>query len=247
MLRRLLNSLIWIACLALLVYFFPFEYLGLEDPAFQDVPKDHINYDAVKYISSNDIMAGYKDERFRPEQEITRAELIKIIVSTLFQTEGSEKDCYADVKDEWFATYVCFARGKNIIEGEPESNFRPTENIAFSEAAKILVLGYGIEYDEKAEGEWWETYVAGLAGRKAIPINIESVDTLLTRGHVAEIIYRLQNAVTDLSTHTVASLKGEEDPIIVEKIAPWYERWEIFKYLGINKKQIEIVDRYINK
>lgn len=53
--------------------------LGGGDMEFKDVDKDKWYYDAIKYAADNKLMIGYKDNTFRPDNNITRAEVAQII------------------------------------------------------------------------------------------------------------------------------------------------------------------------
>lgn len=56
-------------------------------------------------------MEGYPNGTFGPNLAITRAEIIKIILASSIEGDiGSGNTCFPDVHNEWFATYVCYAK-----------------------------------------------------------------------------------------------------------------------------------------
>lgn len=59
---------------------------------------------------------------------------------------------------------------------------------------------------ELATTNWFEPYIQQLASRSAIPTTIQSVGHNLTRGELAEIIYRLKTGKTDQSSLTYAQV-----------------------------------------
>jgi len=65
--------------LALLVISSSITFAG----AFPDVAEDHDNYKAIEYLKEKGFVGGYSDLTFKPENKITRAESVKIIVSAL--------------------------------------------------------------------------------------------------------------------------------------------------------------------
>lgn len=98
---------------------------------------------AVDAASSLDWIEGYSDGTFRPNNNINRAEALKIIIASQFKDKdisgGSEN--FSDVNGgNWFASYVSFAVMKNYVSGYNDGTFRPGNNITRAEAAKILAL-----------------------------------------------------------------------------------------------------------
>jgi hypothetical protein len=54
---------------------------------FTDVPKDYPYYEAINYAKENNIVNGYDDGTFRPDNKISREEFIKIIIKSNFPAE----------------------------------------------------------------------------------------------------------------------------------------------------------------
>jgi hypothetical protein len=172
--------------------------------AFNDSPRTHVHADAIEYVRSEGIVTGYPDGSYRPDAQINRAEFTKIVVeATRSPVEGSR--CFPDVTDEWFARYVCAARSAGIVSGYPDGMFRPANPISFVEAAKVIGNAFEIQAASGGD-EWYEPYVLALEGRKAIPLEVQSLDQAITRGQMAEIIYRLRARRTDKSSRTLADL-----------------------------------------
>ncbi|MCA9385052.1 S-layer homology domain-containing protein [Candidatus Dojkabacteria bacterium] len=49
--------------------------------SFPDVPSDYLYYDAINYVQTEEVVSGFTDGTYRPEDPITRAEFTKIIVN----------------------------------------------------------------------------------------------------------------------------------------------------------------------
>lgn len=89
---------------------------------------------------------------FRPDQYVTRAEALKILLKAKGITDfGSHLSKFADVsKTDWFYPYVTFLESEGVIEGytetsslrgsSPISSFRPNNYITREEASKVAVL-----------------------------------------------------------------------------------------------------------
>ncbi len=170
---------------------------------FNDVSEDHDNFDAINYVQSEGIVNGYKDGTFKPDQKINRAEFTKIVIGAQFSEEEinsceSEKT-FSDVPaSEWFAPYVCIASNNNIINGYADGTFQPKKNIIFAEAAKIIVKTFDIEIVGAENAQYWyEPYIAILEDLRTTPQSLDAIDKDITRGEMAEIIYRYKEKIKD--------------------------------------------------
>ncbi|MBI2453198.1 S-layer homology domain-containing protein [Candidatus Peregrinibacteria bacterium] len=106
-----------------------------------DIPENHRNIQAIQYLNEKEIVSGYPDGSFKPEQTVNRAEELKILIEGQGITPDPEtfKNCFPDVKDEWFAKYVCYAKEKEWIEGYPDGTFKPEQTVNKVEAIKMVV------------------------------------------------------------------------------------------------------------
>lgn len=175
---------------------------------FSDVPSAHPNYEAINYIQSQNIVDGYPDGKFHPDDLINRAEFTKIILQAYYQGQAGGSDCFPDVGKEWFAQYVCSDKIRNFIVGYPDGSFKPANNINFVESAKILVNIQGFTVTPNPD-TWYKPYVEKLAAAHAIPTSIRSFDQEVTRGEMAEMVYRLMTDVTDKSSKIYNELVQE--------------------------------------
>ena len=181
--------------------------------SFSDVSSGHDNYDAIMYVQENEIVGGYEDGTFRPDDPINRAELLKILV---LARKGSEVDdsyaskCFSDITPtSWYAKYVCYGSGEGYVDGYPDGTFDPTGYVTFSEAAKMIVvtMGYLVYPDVDP---WYEPYILKLEEKNAIPTSIHEVRSDMTRGEVSEIIYRLDAEIVNKSSKTYAEMTETE-------------------------------------
>ncbi|MFH0851313.1 MAG: beta-propeller domain-containing protein, partial [Candidatus Peregrinibacteria bacterium] len=96
---------------------------------------------------------------------------------------------------EWFASYVCAAKEEGIVGGYPDGRFKPGQTINFVEAGKILSLAYGQQVE--SSGQWYEGYARALESSKAIPSSVAGLEKPVTRGEMAEMMWRLSEGITD--------------------------------------------------
>jgi hypothetical protein len=189
---------------------------GPAGESFSDVPATHANAEAIAYVKSEGIVEGYADGTFKPDATINRAEFVKILMGS-FEDDG--RMCkiapFSDVdQTAWYATYAHRARCQGIVEGYPDGTFKPAASINFAEAAKIIVKAkFDFEVVESQFDAWYQPYVERLANEHAIPMTISSLDQKISRGEMAEIIYRIDmnvatDSITSKSSRTYAELSG---------------------------------------
>lgn len=189
--------------------------------AFTDVSGTNQYAEAIKYLEQNGIVEGYADGTFKPFNTINRAEFTKIIVGAATgyspSRDPSGYDIYAlvgvnfhDVSSgEWYVPYLRKAVDSQMISGYPDGTFRPANDINFAEAAKIITTGFGVSIvTEASPKHWYDGYVQALEKQNAIPLSVTSVDKKITRGEMAEMIYRLKAKITTLPSRTAAELIG---------------------------------------
>lgn len=193
---------------------------GWEDGWFSDVGGCHSYYPAILYMKDFGIVEGYADGTFRPESPINRAEFTKILMHAVADPITIQA-CIEDPLDSslyfsdvpigaWYEPSVCHAKGSGMIDGYPDGSFKPANLINYAEAAKIAANAYGLEVDENVGSDWggqdvwFLPYSSALLKRHAVPPTVSRFAQHLTRGEMAELIYRLETGKT--STQWFASL-----------------------------------------
>ncbi len=198
---------------------------------FTDVTTENEYYDALKYLKDEGIIEGYPDGSYKPDTTINRAEFTKIVVGSAADTadidgclqthldtaENNQAwdgvitlfndvayDSNNQTEPDWYFSFVCEAKKMDVIEGYPDGSFKPAQEINFVEAAKIITVAMGGELSTSEP--WYMDYVTELADKNAIPTSIDSFDKMITRGEMAEIMYRLRAEVTDLESLTYDDL-----------------------------------------
>jgi thiol-disulfide isomerase/thioredoxin len=181
--------------------------------AFSDVDSEHPNAEAIDYVEAEAMVEGYGDGSYAPDAMINRAEFTKIIVeATLGPIDDSDKSLegleFFDLEDQaWYNPYIREAVAAGIVSGYEDLSFKPGEDINFAEASKILVEAF--DYDYGSSSTWYEPYVEALEERSAIPMSVFNFSSLVTRGEMAEMIYRLHSGLDTKLTATYEMLEGE--------------------------------------
>ena len=176
----------------------PVEDSSTEDvEVFSDLSSSDPEYEAVSALYDAGVIQGYSDGTYKPDASINRAEFSKILMSAqygiLAEDYSYTETCFSDVSSsDWYAPYVCFAQLLNIVSGYPDGDFKPTNEINVAEALKITLEAFAVEVPE-SEGEWYEAYVNYATEHDCYLDSWTSVDQKITRGEMAELIFKIMN------------------------------------------------------
>lgn len=99
---------------------------------FPDVPLLHKDAMFVQAAKTANIISGYGDGTFRPDNKINRAEILKILLEAALNKTFSRFDgavvSYVDVpNDAWYARYLRFMTTQKILN-EEGAQFKPEDN-----------------------------------------------------------------------------------------------------------------------
>ncbi len=107
---------------------------------------DYIGHWAQSYIeeaAQNGVITDV--EKFRPDDNITRAEFVAMIVRDKGIVRGAYPTAFYDVDENaWYFEYIAAAENKGIVTGDESYNFNPETYITRQDAAVILGRAYGV-------------------------------------------------------------------------------------------------------
>lgn len=98
--------------------------------------------DAVNMMSKLGVFTGYDDGLYRPQQVITREQMVAVIMRMFDNSVPKTALNFTDehVIGDWAVGYVEGATTLEIVAGYPDGTFRATNYITRAEAAKILYV-----------------------------------------------------------------------------------------------------------
>jgi len=105
---------------------------------FEDTA-NHWAIAAVNDMGSRLIVSGVGGNRFRPDQDITRAEFAAIMVRGLGMEQGKDNASFTDVTAaSWYSGAVQTAYVYDLISGFEDGSFRPDDKITREQAMVII-------------------------------------------------------------------------------------------------------------
>jgi len=145
--------------------------------------------EAVEFLSAFEVVDGFGDGTFRPEESVTRGQMAKMLTVVLGYKDFSQNlhSSFADTQGHWADPYVEIVNSFDIVVGYDEDTFGPDNNISYSEAVTMIVrtLGYT---DSSLEGDWPYDYLVK-ATDLGILDSVSMMSSGATRGDVALMIY----------------------------------------------------------
>lgn len=142
--------------------------------------RNHWAQKAVCMLWRQDIVDGRETHYFEPEEDVTRAEFLKMILLNAGYSPYSidSADEYTDVNEEdWYYKYVTYATRRGFVEGYEDGTFRPNEPINRAEAIVMVMRVSGQEwwhYSRRDVHFWdvdtdeWYSYAIALAWEDGI-------------------------------------------------------------------------------
>jgi predicted outer membrane repeat protein len=175
---------------------------------FEDVRTGSWYAQAVNYLASGDILRGYEDGTFRPNNPITRAELTAVM-SRFFEIEENGTANFSDVDStHWAVIYINNAHSRGWIEGFPDGTFRP--NNATNRAEAVTLINRVIERvpNPVTINYQLENYLYDL-------IEVDRLFTDITNAHWA--FYHIMEAAIEHDFDTEDGLE-----VWTEMTIPWF-------------------------
>lgn len=188
---------------------------------FSDVPSDFWAANSISTVTKANLMKGYSDGTFRPNQPMTREEVAALFNNiTDDGTAAFLSSKFKDItSDRWSALAIESVARKNIISGYGDETYKPEKYMSRQEFAVVAdnylhYLGYttedptaldNIAYgDQKFVAPWAQDAVRELAYlgfTNYAPGTLFNPEKYVTRAEAAEIAYRMTQTEQALAFH----------------------------------------------
>lgn len=120
-----------------------YNVYSIQSAAFTDTEAGEWYYAYISFAHSKGFITGYSDGSFHPNDPITRAEAIQILINTAGFIGGYQSSdvnhLFTDVTgDDWFATAVAIGVDYELIKGYGDGSFRPHNQMTRAEASVLI-------------------------------------------------------------------------------------------------------------
>ncbi|WP_438350256.1 S-layer homology domain-containing protein [Paenibacillus sp. FA6] len=107
------------------------------DSSFKDI-KGHWAADTIATLKASGIINGYADGTFKPNQTITRAEIVAML-SKVMNTTIVKNDKFNDVSGNWAEAEIATLSDMGIVKGSADGSFKPNANATRSESLVMIL------------------------------------------------------------------------------------------------------------
>lgn len=111
------------------------------DAAFIDVGADRWSSSVINALAAKGIISGNEDGLFRPEDNITRAEMA-VFMAALTDSDYTAKT-FSDIKGHWAEKSIEIAATQGWIAGYTDGTFKPDKFITRAEAVLFINSALG--------------------------------------------------------------------------------------------------------
>ena len=227
----------------------------------KDIDTKH--QDAVDACSTLNIITGFENGKFMPNDNVTREQTAKMICVLLNGGKdpvlGAGSSSFTDVaNNRWSCPYIESCVSQDIIVGVGNNKFAPAGKVTGSQLAKMLLVALGFSPDhQKYAGSAWEVNVNTDASAKGFYDKLEDINPSdpLTREHAAQMIWNALNAYEVEYKTVLATENGQltskttvQDKVVGstnDKITLLEDKYEAKTFTGIfegNDKTISSLD-----
>ncbi|MCF6138782.1 S-layer homology domain-containing protein [Pseudalkalibacillus berkeleyi] len=129
---------------------------------YHDVPADYWAETSISYLSMNDIINGYDQSLFKPNNTITRAEVATMLAKSFNLPLEDGASMAPDVSSKhWAKEEINAVMKKGFFGGYSDGTFRPDRPITRSEIASLFTRafnlsqeGSGIAFSDVSKNYW---------------------------------------------------------------------------------------------
>ncbi len=215
--------------------------------AFKDDTKISDDYaEAVAVLNGMGVFKGYEDGSFKPEGNITRAEVATIIyrIYTADVAKNDKSGLYATYNKfsdmagaGWAQGYIGYCANASLVKGYPDGTFKPSGKVTGYEVLAMILRAVGYDKNNEFSGADWALHVAQTAQQLGVLDNVAKTTDLnapASRELVAELLFQgIQKAqvtytpafgyVTDKVISTKTNSLGEKNFKLASAVAS--DKW----------------------
>ena len=173
--------------------------------AFKDVPANYWAKTYIEALASQNIIAGFPDGSFKPNDPVTRAQFATIVTKALTPPSKRAAIKFKDVPSNfWANAAIQSAYQSEFVSGYPDGTFKPQQQIPRVQALVALANGLGLTasnqnvlsfYTDAAQIPKYAIAPVAAATARQLVINYPTAKQLnpnreATRAEVAAFVYQ---------------------------------------------------------
>ncbi|MBD2344553.1 DUF1565 domain-containing protein [Anabaena subtropica] len=173
--------------------------------AFRDVPANYWAKGYIEALASQNIIAGFPDGTFKPNDPVTRAQFATIVTKALTPPVKRSAINFRDVSSNfWAFAAIRSAYQSQFVSGYPDGTFKPQQEIPRVQALVSLANGLGLTannqnvisiYSDAGQIPGYAVGPVAAATTQQLVINYPTVSQLnpnrpATRAEIAAFVYQ---------------------------------------------------------
>ena len=116
-----------------------------ENKSFSDFDEALWAKDSISYLADKNIINGFNDGTFKPNQNITREQFVKILVMSTGISYSNQAVSFIDVDSrEWYYPYIALAVNLGIVNGYENNTFGICKALTRQEMSVMAYRTYDI-------------------------------------------------------------------------------------------------------
>lgn len=187
--------------------------------SFYDIPQGYWATPYINYVSQNNMIIGYADGSFRPEQSISYAEAVTVLLRMLDYTE-------ADVGYYWPENYMAKAKGLKITDNFTSIGANDSINRAVAAVLTDAAIFTEINPNPKAAGNDAQTSgsAAGTSSSRKDTTFLESVGYTVLKDSI------VLSTANDDPNMPAGNIKLSDNNTYASKTNDWFQSASFLKY-----------------
>lgn len=195
----------------------PVPAIAQTQTQFSDVSTSHWAYQFISSLAARNIIAGFPDGEFRPDEPVTRAQYAAMVRKAFNITTVRSATSFVDVPaNYWAASAISEAYRMGFLSGYPNNVFQPNQNIPRAQVLVSLANGLNYQaatvasagvYNDSQSIPNYATASIAAATEQQLVVNYPNVRSLrpnqtATRAEVAAFIYQALASQSQVATVT---------------------------------------------
>jgi len=125
-----------------------------ETPTFPDVLEDHWAYKHVEYAAAQNVVAGYEDDLYHPEYEVTRDQMAVYVARAMVAPTGEAALAdylpvaphnFPDVPDtRWGWKHIEYCVEHDVVQGYEDGLYHPADPVTRDQMAVYVARAFGL-------------------------------------------------------------------------------------------------------